>query len=96
MCLIVICSYLSFFSGFPHFQVTEQVRASVEGQVEAAREQYKQLEQKHMEVDKEKHSLQEERNRAVAEVEQKVMTFIVLLPFRLIHMLINCIFIVAE
>ncbi|XP_057208864.1 translocated promoter region b, nuclear basket protein isoform X1 [Triplophysa rosa] len=53
-------------------QVTEQVRASVESQVEAAREQYKQLEQKLMEVDKEKQTLQEESNKAVAAVEEQL------------------------
>lgn len=62
-----------FLFGIPCSQVTEQVRASVESQVLAAREQYKQLEQKLMAVDKEKQSLQEERNKAVAAVEEQVV-----------------------
>ncbi|XP_051954824.1 nucleoprotein TPR-like isoform X2 [Xyrauchen texanus] len=53
-------------------QVTEQVRASVETQLEAAQEQNKHLEQKLLEVDKEKQSLLEENNRAVAAVEQQL------------------------
>ncbi|XP_051581046.1 nucleoprotein TPR-like isoform X2 [Myxocyprinus asiaticus] len=53
-------------------QVTEQVCASVETQVEAAQERYKQLEQKLLEVDKEKQHLQEENNRAVSAVEQQL------------------------
>ncbi|XP_051511668.1 nucleoprotein TPR-like isoform X2 [Myxocyprinus asiaticus] len=53
-------------------QVTEQVRASVEIQLKAAQDQNKQLEQKLLEVDKEKQSLQEENNRAVAAVEQQL------------------------
>ncbi|XP_055043154.2 translocated promoter region b, nuclear basket protein isoform X1 [Misgurnus anguillicaudatus] len=55
-------------------QVTEQVRKSVENQVEAVQEQYKQLEQKLQEVDKENQSLQEEKNKAVAAVEQELST----------------------
>ncbi|XP_052442033.1 translocated promoter region b, nuclear basket protein [Carassius gibelio] len=53
-------------------QVTEQVRSSVQTQVEAAQEEYKQLEQKLLESDKEKQSLLEEKCKAVAAVEQEL------------------------
>uniref|UniRef100_A0A673I9N4 Nucleoprotein TPR n=1 Tax=Sinocyclocheilus rhinocerous TaxID=307959 RepID=A0A673I9N4_9TELE len=53
-------------------QVTEQVRSSVQTQVEAAQEQYKQLEQKLLEADKEKQSMLEEKSKAVAAVEQEL------------------------
>uniref|UniRef100_A0A8C1SEH5 Nucleoprotein TPR n=1 Tax=Cyprinus carpio TaxID=7962 RepID=A0A8C1SEH5_CYPCA len=53
-------------------QVTEQVRSSVQTQVEAAQEEYKQLEQKLLEADKEKQSLLEEKSKAVAAVEQEL------------------------
>ncbi|XP_051951674.1 nucleoprotein TPR-like isoform X2 [Xyrauchen texanus] len=53
-------------------RVTEQVCISVETQVEAAHERYKQLEQKLMEVDKEKQSLREENNKAVSALEQQL------------------------
>ncbi|CAM4689908.1 unnamed protein product [Leuciscus chuanchicus] len=53
-------------------QVTEQVRSSVETQMEAAQEQYKQLEQKLLEMDKVKQSLQEEKSKAVVAVEQEL------------------------
>ncbi|XP_056337512.1 translocated promoter region b, nuclear basket protein isoform X2 [Danio aesculapii] len=53
-------------------QVTEQVRSSVENQVEAAQEKYKQLEQKMLEMDKEKQNLLEEKSKAVAAVEQEL------------------------
>ncbi|XP_051730318.1 translocated promoter region b, nuclear basket protein isoform X2 [Ctenopharyngodon idella] len=53
-------------------QVTEQVRSSVETQMESAQEQYKQLEQKLLEMDKEKQSLQEEKSKAVAAVEEEL------------------------
>uniref|UniRef100_A0A8C1KCI0 Nucleoprotein TPR n=1 Tax=Cyprinus carpio TaxID=7962 RepID=A0A8C1KCI0_CYPCA len=54
------------------FDVTEQVRSSVQTQVEAAQEEYKQLEQKLLEADKEKQSLLEEKSKAVAAVEQEL------------------------
>ncbi|XP_067240174.1 translocated promoter region b, nuclear basket protein isoform X1 [Chanodichthys erythropterus] len=53
-------------------QVTEQVRSSVETQIESAQEQYKQLEQTLLEMDKEKQSLQEEKSKAVAAVEEEL------------------------
>ncbi|ROL43467.1 Nucleoprotein TPR [Anabarilius grahami] len=53
-------------------QVTEQVRSSVETQMESAQEQYKQLEQKLIEMDKEKQSLQEEKSKAVAAVDEEL------------------------
>ncbi|XP_043074929.1 LOW QUALITY PROTEIN: translocated promoter region b, nuclear basket protein [Puntigrus tetrazona] len=53
-------------------QVTEQVRSSVQAQVETAQEQYKQLEQKLLEADKEKQSLLEEKSKAVTAVEQEL------------------------
>ncbi|KAK7133660.1 hypothetical protein R3I94_015507 [Phoxinus phoxinus] len=53
-------------------QVTEQVRSSVETQMEAAQEQYKQLEQKLLEMDKVKQSLQEDKSKAVVAVEQEL------------------------
>ncbi|KAF4099651.1 translocated promoter region b, nuclear basket protein isoform X2 [Onychostoma macrolepis] len=53
-------------------QVTEKVRSSVQTQVEAAQEQYKQLEQKLLEADKEKQSLLEEKSKVVAAVEQEL------------------------
>ncbi|XP_067273803.1 translocated promoter region b, nuclear basket protein isoform X2 [Pseudorasbora parva] len=53
-------------------QVTEQVRSSVETQMEVAQEKYKQLEQKLLEMDKVKQSLQEEKSKAVASVEQEL------------------------
>lgn len=43
--------------------------------MEAAQEQYKQLEQKLLEMDKVKQSLQEEKSKAVVAVEQEVMNF---------------------
>lgn len=49
------------------------MRSSVETQMESAQEQYKQLEQKLLEMDKEKQSLQEEKSKAVAAVEEEVM-----------------------
>lgn len=42
-------------------------------QVEAAQEEYKQLEQKLLESDKEKQSLLDEKCKAVAAVEQEVL-----------------------
>lgn len=45
----------------------------METQMESAQEQYKQLEQKLLEMDKEKQSLQEEKSKAVAAVEEEVM-----------------------
>lgn len=53
------------------------MRSSVETQMESAQEQYKQLEQKLLEMDKEKQSLQEEKSKAVAAVEEEVMNSIV-------------------
>jgi len=43
--------------------------------MEEAQEQYKQLEQKLLEMDKVKQSLQEEKNKAVVAVEQEVINF---------------------
>ncbi|KAI4890931.1 hypothetical protein NFI96_033196 [Prochilodus magdalenae] len=53
-------------------QVTEQVRASVESQVKEAQEQHRQLESKLLEAEKEKQETQEEKQKAVAAVEQQV------------------------
>ncbi|XP_036437175.1 translocated promoter region b, nuclear basket protein isoform X2 [Colossoma macropomum] len=53
-------------------QVTEQVRASVESQVKEAQEQHRQLERKLLEAEKEKQEIQEEKQKAVAAVEQQV------------------------
>ncbi|XP_072536890.1 translocated promoter region b, nuclear basket protein isoform X2 [Salminus brasiliensis] len=53
-------------------QVTEQVRASVESQVMEAQEQHRQLEKKLLEAEKEKQEIQEEKQKAVAAVEQQV------------------------
>ncbi|XP_066532644.1 translocated promoter region b, nuclear basket protein isoform X3 [Hoplias malabaricus] len=53
-------------------QVTEQVRASVESQMTEAQEQQRQLEKKLLEAEKEKQEIQEEKQKAVAAVEQQV------------------------
>ncbi|TRZ02408.1 hypothetical protein DNTS_034464 [Danionella cerebrum] len=50
-------------------QVTEQVRSSVETQVEAAQERSKLLEQQLLEVEREKQNLLEEKSKAVGAVE---------------------------
>lgn len=49
------------------------MRSSVETQMLLSQEQSKQLEQKLLDMDKEKQSLQEEKSKAVAAVEQEVM-----------------------
>ncbi len=49
------------------------MRSSVQTQVEVTQGQYKQLEQKLLEADKEKQSLLEEKCKAVAAVEQEVL-----------------------
>lgn len=54
------------------FQVTEQVKMSVESQVLEAREELQQLEKKLLEVEKEKNEIQEEKQKAVAATEQQV------------------------
>lgn len=57
---------------FPFFQVTEQVKTSVESQVSGAHEQLQQLEKKLLETEKEKNEILEERQKAVAATEQQV------------------------
>lgn len=54
------------------FQVTEQVKTSVERQVFEAHEQLQQLEMKLLEAQKEKNEVQEEKKKAVAAIEQQV------------------------
>lgn len=58
------------------FQVTEQVKMSVESQVLEAHEQLQQLEKKLLEVEKEKNEMQEEKQKAVAAIEQQVQFFL--------------------
>ncbi|KAF7690039.1 hypothetical protein HF521_011843 [Silurus meridionalis] len=53
-------------------QVTEQVKASVEGQVSEAHERLQQLEKKLHEAEKAKNEIQEEKQKAVAAIEQQV------------------------
>lgn len=54
------------------FQVTEQVRTSVESQLLDAHEQLQQREKKLLEAEKEKNEMQEEKQKAVAATEQQV------------------------
>lgn len=53
-------------------QVTEQVKTSVESQLLEAREQLQQLEKKLLEAEKGKNEMQEEKQKAVAAIEQQV------------------------
>ncbi|KAI5627611.1 nucleoprotein TPR [Silurus asotus] len=53
-------------------QVTERVKASVEGQVSEAHERIQQLEKKLHEAEKAKNEIHEEKQKAVAAIEQQV------------------------
>lgn len=54
------------------FQVTEQVKTSVESQVLGAQEQVRQLEKKLLEAEKENSDLKEEKQKAITAIEQQV------------------------
>lgn len=54
------------------FQVTEQVKTSVESQVLEAQEQLQQLEKKLQGAEQEKNEMREGKQKAVAAIEQQV------------------------
>lgn len=53
-------------------QVTEEVRAAVEARLKDSTEYQSQLEKKLMEAEKEKQELQDEKRKAVENMEQQV------------------------
>lgn len=54
------------------FQVTEQMKTSVESQVLEAHEQLQHLGKKLLETEKEKTEMQEEKQKAIAAIAQQV------------------------
>lgn len=66
-----------YFYIYIFVQVTEQVRSSIEARMKEAENQYRRLEGKLLEAEKEKQDLEEQQSRAQTSLEEQVLTIAV-------------------